>query len=228
MRRPYANWFSVIGRICAQRQVLMTTSVVFLGLLALSDEPSKVKAQMTDQVQFSTVAQRSTTMQSLKGTNWTLSSWTQEDGARPLGGAREAITVAFSDGTISGSGGCNRFSGSYRWLGNRLNVSELIASTIACEPSVMAREASFMAALAAIQSVEVSDGGLRLGYNTEVGKSGTLIFQRGGSLSTSVSPPPSRGKCSCSGQKTSPSSPMGGSTDQLSGSDTSNFNRFEK
>ena len=62
--------------------------------------------------------------------------------------AGSRITLAFSaDGGVSGSSGCNRFSGPWTLAGGALRVGPLRTTRMACEPEVMQQEAAFLAAL---------------------------------------------------------------------------------
>lgn len=74
---------------------------------------------------------------------------------RPLDGP--PATIAFADGRISGSTGCNRFSGSYTVAGDRLVIAPPATTRMACPPPLMARETALLAALTG--SLEVRAGG---------------------------------------------------------------------
>lgn len=60
------------------------------------------------------------------------------------------VTLTFSDGQISGSGGCNSYTGSAVWgEDGTLSVDPAVATTLmACEPPVMDQETAFFAMLA--------------------------------------------------------------------------------
>jgi heat shock protein HslJ len=94
----------------------------------------------------------------LDGTAWLL--------AELPGHARVAnvnVTLAFEDGNVFGSDGCNRFRGSYTQQGSRLEVSAQMAATMmACPDDVTAQARAFVAALAGARSHAVEGGRLRL------------------------------------------------------------------
>jgi heat shock protein HslJ len=57
------------------------------------------------------------------------------------------------DGRVAGSGGCNRFSGSYVPGGDHLAFSPLAATRMACPVPLMERERAFFAAMERVASV---------------------------------------------------------------------------
>lgn len=62
-------------------------------------------------------------------------------------------TISFDpDGTVSGSGGCNRFRGSATIEGNALTFGPLAATKKACVPALLDQEQKFFAGLADVQS----------------------------------------------------------------------------
>lgn len=64
------------------------------------------------------------------------------------------VFVAFrEDGRAAGSGGCNRFTGSYTQGPGRLAFSPLAATRMACPRPVMARESAVFAAMERVASV---------------------------------------------------------------------------
>jgi heat shock protein HslJ len=78
------------------------------------------------------------------GTSWTVASI---NGAPTQPDARPTMVFEF-DGSLSGSGGCNQYSGTFRTDGDRITVSQLASTMMACESAgVMAQEQAFSAAL---------------------------------------------------------------------------------
>ena len=82
-------------------------------------------------------------------------------------------TVAFSgDGTVTGSGGCNDFNGTYTVDGSKLTFGPLASTKKACAEAVNTLETAYMTALQATTAYEVtSDGKLKL-----TGPTATLTF----------------------------------------------------
>ena len=81
------------------------------------------------------------------------------DGASVTEGAE--ITVSFAEDQISGSSGCNTFSGGYEIDGTTLSVSSLMPSTMmACEEDVMTLELAFLMSLQTSQSFDIQNGTL--------------------------------------------------------------------
>lgn len=79
----------------------------------------------------------------LDGTSWLLATL---DGQPHLAGV--PVTLNFDAGRVSGTDGCNRYSGSYTGSGGRLSVGKDIISTkMACPGPVMQQAQVFVAAL---------------------------------------------------------------------------------
>ncbi len=91
--------------------------------------------------------------------------WTVEDigGAGMVDGSRATLNFD-ADGQLSGSGSCNRYSGSYRLSGEGLSVSSKTAMTLmACVPALMQQESRFMQLLAQTRRFRfAADGALIL------------------------------------------------------------------
>jgi heat shock protein HslJ len=84
-------------------------------------------------------------------TEWTL---TTSSSTKP--------TLVFTDKNISGFTGCNQFSGSYKFEGNKIVFSRLVSTKRACEPALMKLEQQFTAALAKITAFNLSKDGKSL------------------------------------------------------------------
>jgi putative lipoprotein len=96
----------------------------------------------------------------LGGTSWTVTSI---DGRPTLAEARPTIRFAV-EGTVSGTSGCNQFSGPFRTDGERLVVGDLMSTKIGCDAPRGAQEQAFFAALAGARGWRLTaDGSLELG-----------------------------------------------------------------
>jgi heat shock protein HslJ len=69
----------------------------------------------------------------------------------PVTGTRPP-TLRLSNGRVTGSSGCNSFSGSYKLNQERLEFGPLATTRMACEPAAMEQEARFLSILAAARS----------------------------------------------------------------------------
>jgi heat shock protein HslJ len=94
----------------------------------------------------------------LDGSAWVLSSL---DGKPPLQGSQ--VTIKFSEGKLSGSSGCNSYSGSYEVKGDKFNTGQMAMTLMACvDAGMMEQEQEFMATLADASSFELGNGQLRI------------------------------------------------------------------
>lgn len=92
----------------------------------------------------------------LTGTSWILAAVTSAGTVRPSVNDGGSLTFG-PDGTVSGSTGCNRFTGSWRTGGERLAIAPGATTLRACPGELAAQEASVLAALGATASYR-SDG----------------------------------------------------------------------
>jgi heat shock protein HslJ len=99
----------------------------------------------------------------LPGSAWEVTSFA---GQTPL--ADHPITIEFdTEGNIAGDASCNRFGGSCRIEGDKIEVGPLRSTRRACEPEIMAQEQKFLTLLGAVTA-------------WEIGTDGTLVLRGGG------------------------------------------------
>ena len=77
-------------------------------------------------------------------------------------GDKTYATLVFNPGRISGSGGCNRFSGALEVKADAWQASDIALTRMECPPELMKEEASFIGALEAARSHKVEGGVLTL------------------------------------------------------------------
>lgn len=105
----------------------------------------------------------------LAGTAWTL---TTINGAAPL--ANVAITLAFADENLSGSDGCNQYSGAYRVTVTSLRIGPNLVSTLrACPSEIMDQARVYLGALIAATGYSLSGDQLTI----TGADGGTLVFR---------------------------------------------------
>jgi heat shock protein HslJ len=95
----------------------------------------------------------------LTGKVWAL---TELMGKPPTAGV--GISAEFSsDGKVSGSAGCNRYSGTYTVSGNSITISSSMATTMMmCDESVMEQESAYLKALGEAKTYAVNGDQLTL------------------------------------------------------------------
>lgn len=95
---------------------------------------------------------------SLDGTAWVLQDLA---GRTPGDGPR--ATLQFADGRLSGSDGCNRYSGRFAVAKHTFAiVPPLVSTQMACPAGITEQAQAYLAALAVAGSYQVVDGELRL------------------------------------------------------------------
>ena len=88
-------------------------------------------------------------------TTWTLSSISSGDVVTSVISGTEITAVFSTDNTVSGSAGCNGFSGRYSQAGDSLSFSPLATTRMACKKYVMAQERVFLNAMSGVRSYAI-------------------------------------------------------------------------
>jgi heat shock protein HslJ len=92
----------------------------------------------------------------LVGTAWSANSYNNGKGGFTTLLTGTQMTIQFgADGSVSGSSGCNRFTGMYQTSGTSLMFGPLATTRMACEQAIMDQEQAFLAALAATKSYRI-------------------------------------------------------------------------
>lgn len=94
---------------------------------------------------------------SLDGTSWTL---VEGEGITIPDDGK--MTIAFEAGKASGSGGCNRFTGSYEQDSESISLGRLASTRMACADEVMSAERAYHSALESVTSWSATGGVLVL------------------------------------------------------------------
>jgi heat shock protein HslJ/uncharacterized protein YraI len=88
----------------------------------------------------------------LEGTLWTLQNTLQGT----------AITATFQQGAVTGSGGCNSYTGAYSIFGNTISIGPLALTGVVCDPAVTEQENLYLARLQVVDEYEIEGSQLRL------------------------------------------------------------------
>ena len=94
----------------------------------------------------------------LEGTTWRLVSVAHTDGQLHAVPNSVEATATFANGSVSGSGGCNRYTASYTVDDGKLTIGLAASTMMACSEPQTAVEQPFMAALAATMAYKIEDG----------------------------------------------------------------------
>ncbi|MFT3851269.1 MAG: META domain-containing protein [Ilumatobacteraceae bacterium] len=108
-----------------------------------------------------------------EGVTWILSSVAGVDADVDSGLGDVEVTARFADGRVTGSSGCNRYSGTYALDGGLLTIGpNLIGTLMACGERQMAVERAFLRALPTVVTAEIDDSTLTL----RTGGGAVLVF----------------------------------------------------
>lgn len=95
----------------------------------------------------------------LTDVTWTL---TELEGSAPLADTNVHLVIS-ADGSLAGSGGCNRYMGGVTFGDGEITFGPNLASTrMACEEAVMAQESAYLDLLERVSGYEIGGGELRL------------------------------------------------------------------
>ena len=116
--------------------------------LTISDASGK--ASMTFQA---------TAAQTLTSSPWDVISFNNGKQAVVSVNPAAPMTAVFSaDGKVSGSSGCNTYSGSYQVDGNKIKIGPLATTRKMCEPAVMEQETQYLKALQSSATWSIFNG----------------------------------------------------------------------
>jgi len=115
------------------------------------------------------------TLGGLAGVQWTLISLGAPD-APVAALANAPITADFTAQGVSGSSGCNQYSGNFQYNGDQLTFSPLVATQKACDQPIMDQEAAYLSALQGATRYQIGGGQLHIFYTVN-GVEGVLMFK---------------------------------------------------
>ena len=109
-----------------------------------------------------TPVEKSAGNSSLEGTLWVMEEYRDSEGNLVPSLPEITVTAEFSDGKVSGSSGCNSYSGSYKVNGDRIEFGLFASTMMACPEPRMALESGVLSALGSSTRFEVNDSSLTL------------------------------------------------------------------
>lgn len=109
----------------------------------------------------------------LEGTAWQLRAFEVADARNDVLPDTE-VTIAFADGQVSGTAGCNGFFGPYELINNQLTLKDLGSTLMLCDDKTMQQEIAFLEALQDAQSITWEEDTLMIHY----GDQASLVFDR--------------------------------------------------
>ena len=142
------------GRYSVEARLVRGGQVLFRG-----DRISPVLSQGAGhRVEIHLVRMGGAPAQGLAGSEWVV-----EDIAGRGVVDRSRTSMAFAaEGRVSGSGGCNRFTGGYAQDGASLRFGRMASTRMACVPAAMDQERRFFEALDSVAAWRIENGLLHL------------------------------------------------------------------
>lgn len=128
----------------------------WLGMLVVCAAPVLVWACTMDK------AALAMDQTALEGALWRLTQVVHADGQLQAVPTSVEATASFASGSVSGSGGCNRYTAGYTVNAGKLTIGMAASTMMACPEPQTAVEQPFMAALAATMAYTIEDGQLSL------------------------------------------------------------------
>jgi heat shock protein HslJ len=110
----------------------------------------------------------------IEGPVWHLIRMRGQD-EKGLAALRSGVTVRFDGGRVHGFGGCNQLMGSYALEGERVTLTALAGTMMACPPPQMAIETAFKRAFTG--TLRFSIAANRLTFSAESDADPTLVFE---------------------------------------------------
>jgi heat shock protein HslJ len=100
----------------------------------------------------------------LEGTPWKLVSYVAADGSASGALAGTEVTATFRAGRLTGSAGCNSYSGTYQLAGSAITISGVAGTLRFCAvpPGVMEQESAYLAALGRVAKFDIAGETLTL------------------------------------------------------------------
>ena len=98
----------------------------------------------------------------LEGTAWQLTDYVGPDGGTLSVPEEVAASATFTDGKMAGNAGCNQYTAAYTLDGEKLAISGVATTAMACPPIPSALEKAFLAALDAVATYTIRGARLEL------------------------------------------------------------------
>ena len=157
---------SMATTLMACEQNIMDQEKAYLEALGNAKTYSVKGDQLTlSDADNTTIAAYKAQSQDLAGTKWDVVGYNNGKQAVVSVLAGSSITAEFGrDGTLSGYGGCNNYSGPYKVNGNQITIGPLSSTLMACgnPEGVNEQEAQYLAALETAATYQIDGNVLEL------------------------------------------------------------------
>ncbi len=146
-------YFTVTEMAC--QEPLMQQETDYMAMLQNAETLALEGERLVIQTLDGTLIFEPAAAAELEGTTWFLQGIVKGEAIMSLW-LDENITLAFEEGSIGGSAGCNQYNAGYELDGSSLTLGPIASTMMACEEDVMQREIEFLAALGNVAGFEVT------------------------------------------------------------------------
>ena len=141
----------------------LVQSFSFAGMPVVN--PPDTSAPVATPTLVPTVVNTDPTLGGLANSTWTLVSYGDPANPTPVVEGGQPVTLVFTEGGVSGNGGCNGFGGSFQYDANTISFSQLISTLIACDQPISDQENAFFDALSKATSYSLNGNQLQISYD---------------------------------------------------------------
>jgi heat shock protein HslJ len=124
---------------------------------------TKLELRTADGALAATFQKAATGSAALSGTSWIVIGYNNGKQAVVSTMAGTDLTANFgADGNLSGNGGCNTYSATYKVDGDKISIGPAVTTRMACEQAVMDQEQQYLAALQSAATYRIDGSKLEL------------------------------------------------------------------
>ena len=151
----------------ACEQAVMDQETQYLAALATAAtyriDGSKLELRTADGALAVTFQKAATGSAALSGSSWIVTGYNNGKQAVVSTMAGTDLTANFgADGNLTGNGGCNTYSATYKVDGDKISIGPAVSTKKACEQAVMDQETQYLTALSTAATYRIDGSKLEL------------------------------------------------------------------
>jgi heat shock protein HslJ len=151
----------------ACEQAVMDQETQYLAALATAAtyriDGNRMELRTADGAMAATFQKAAAGSDALPGSSWVVTGYNNGKLAVVSTLAGTDLTADFgADGTLSGNGGCNEYSATYKIDGDKISIGPAVSTKKACEQAVMDQETQYLTALSTAATYRIDGSKLEL------------------------------------------------------------------